>query len=48
MKSHTGVGEEEDKLSLVIQTGWIIVSYVCDQHKMAFDEELSKDDREWS
>lgn len=48
MKSHTGVGEKEDKVSLVIQSGWIIVSYICDQHEMVFDEELSKYNREWS
>lgn len=48
MKSHTGAGEKEDKVSLVIQSGWIIVSYIWDQHEMVFDEELSKCNREWS
>lgn len=48
MRSHTAAEEEEEKVSLVIQTGWINVFYIHDKSNLAFDEELSKDDRGWS
>lgn len=48
MRSHTAAEEEEENVSLVIQTGWIIVFYIYDKSNLAFDEELNKDDRRWS
>lgn len=34
MRSHSGVEEEEEKVSLAIQSGWIIACYIYDQSNM--------------